>query len=118
MPVNGVCPLYSTAKSTKLGATVPLKFFLCDEQGDNVSSPSTIVHATETRMVDGSPSTVTTDSGNANPDGDFRYSADLGPGGGYIFNKATKDLISGTWEVRFTVDEDGQPGYVLPFDVR
>jgi hypothetical protein len=43
------------------------------------------------------------DSGNANPDNDFRYDAALGDTGGYIFNLSTRGLASGTYVLRFEV---------------
>ena len=54
------------------------------------------------------------DSGNANPDLDFRYSEDLE---GYIFNLSTKNLTQGSYVLRLTVD--GNPIlYLAPFKVR
>jgi hypothetical protein len=58
------------------------------------------------------------DSGNANPEDDFRYDATLGGSGGYIFNKSTKGLSAGTWTLRLSIDSDSQSGYQLLFDVR
>ena len=43
------------------------------------------------------------DSGNANPDGDFRYDAVLR---GYIFNLSTKGYAAGTYSLSFTVSGD------------
>lgn len=115
LPVYSVCLLYDTAKSHKSGSTVPLKIRLCDENGNNLSSAGIVVHATGLSKVDSVASPAVEDSGNANPGDDFRYDATLG---GYIFNKSTKGLGSGTWKLRFTVDGVSQSGYELRFDVR
>ena len=42
----------------------------------------------------------------------------LGGSGGYIFNKSTKGLSSGTWRMQLSIDGDSQSGYQLLFDVR
>ena len=52
------------------------------------------------------------DSGNANPDGDFRYA-----GGGYIFNLSTKGLAGGTYVLSFTAGNDPWV-YQLQFQVK
>jgi len=69
---------------------------------------------------------VVTDSGNANPDNNFRYDGTLGPSGGYIFNLSTKSpspalgqttsLSMGTWNLNLTIA--GVGGYLITFDVR
>ena len=115
VPLYALCLRYDPAKAHKLGSTIPLKTQLCDENANNVSSPSITVHATGLAKVDNSATATVEDSGNANPDDDFRYSADLA---GYIFNKSTKGLNSGTWRMTITVDGDSEPGYVLLFDVK
>ena len=48
-----------------------------------------------TRVVD--------DTGNANPDFDFRYDAALA---GYIFNLSTKGMASGTYKLNFVAGAD------------
>lgn len=115
VPVYAVCLLYDPAKSHKSGSTVPLKIQLCDENGANVSSPDIVVHATELTKTDNNAAAAVEDSGNANPGDDFRYDASLA---GYIFNKSTKGLSSGTWRLSFEVDGDHDAAYELPFDVR
>lgn len=118
VPVYSVCPLYDASKSYKSGAAVPLKLQLCDASGNNLSSSSIRLHATELTNVDSLASGVIEDSGNANPEDDFRYDAALGGTGGYVFNKSTKGLTAGTWKLAFSVDGDTQGGYALLFDVR
>ncbi len=60
------------------------------------------------------------DSGNANPDFNFRYDAGLGAGGGYIFNLSTKTpgYNTGSWKVVFTVNGVASTTYFAPFDIR
>jgi hypothetical protein len=115
MPLYSLCLLYDPTKSAKLGSTIPLKIRLCDEYGNNLSSSSITVHASGVSKLDNTAIGTVEDAGNANPDADFRYDAGLA---GYIYNKTTKGLSSGTWKMTITVGGDDEPGYVLLFDVR
>jgi hypothetical protein len=85
------------------------------------------VNAASLNQKDSTAAPITvTDSGNANPDNNFRYDSTLGPSGGYIFNLSTKSpspalghtaaLTNGTWQVALTVN--GLGGYVIQFDVK
>jgi uncharacterized protein (UPF0179 family) len=116
------CLLYDVTKSHKKGSTIPIKLFLCDVAGNNVSSPGTVVNATGVVKLDPSASSaVVDDSGNANPDFNFRYDAGLGVGGGYIFNLSTKTAgySTGTWRVVFTVNGVAAPlFYYAQFDIK
>jgi hypothetical protein len=109
-----VCPLFEQSRSHRLGSTVPVRIQLCEPDGTNLSSPSLVVTATALVKVDGTASTaLAEDSGNANPDNDFRYDDSLQ---GYIYNLATRGLSAGTWELQFTVS--GQPAtYAVRFDI-
>ena len=114
-PAYDICTLYDATKAHRAGATVPLKLQLCDG-GVNLSDPSIVVHATGVYLSDADPAeTVVEDAGNANPDQDFRYDADLG---GYIYNLKTTGLTPGTWAVGFTVDGEVDPSSVVTFDVK
>ncbi len=116
-----MCYLYDITKSHKKGSTIPVKLYLCDTAGNNVSAPGTVVNATGIVKVDASASTaVLEDSGNANPDFNFRYDAGLGAGGGYIFNLSTKTpgYNTGSWKVVFTVNGVASTTYFAPFDIR
>lgn len=95
-----VCVLYDQTKSVHGGATIPIKLDLCDVNGNNVSSAGVIVHATQIIATSGFTGPVD-DSGNANPDNDFRF-----VGFGYIFNLNTKGLASGTYMLQFTAGSD------------
>jgi hypothetical protein len=57
------------------------------------------------------------DSGNANPDNNFRFDPTLGSTGGYIFNLSTKGLTTGTYDLNFTVTGDSSV-YAAPFQVK
>jgi hypothetical protein len=119
--VFGVCVLYDQAKSHKQGSTIPVKLFLCNASGQNVSSSSTVVMATGIVKADASASGATEDSGNANPDFNFRWDSSLqANGGGYIYNLSTKPAIysTGTWKMTFTVDGVASAAYVVQFDIK
>ncbi len=113
-----LCVLYDQTKSHKAGSTVPLKLQLCDVNGVNYSSSSIIVKATGWVKQDNTSSLYVEDSGNANPDSNFRYDATLGTTGGYIFNLSTKGMTSGTFKVSFTVDGVSNSSYYVKFDVK
>jgi hypothetical protein len=114
----GLCVLYDQTKAHKSGSTVPIKLQLCDVNGVNYSASSVVVKASNPIKIDGSASSQIEDSGNANPDNNFRYDPTLGGTGGYIFNLSTKGLTSGTWKVPFAVDGIATPGYWVEFDVK
>jgi hypothetical protein len=101
---------------------------LCDTAGNDVSNSNVVVNATSLKKMDSlaSPQLVT-DTGNANPDGNFRFDSTLGSNGGYIFNLSTKSpspalgqgttaLATGTWVLSLTVG--GVFGYSIQFDVK
>ncbi len=114
-PSYAVCPLYEQTKAHKAGATAPIKLQLCDASGSNLSSGAIVVNAAGLTKLDGTASALVEDSGNANPDADFRYDEDLG---GYVFNLSTAELSAGTWQLNFTVDGVADPSYAVLFDVR
>jgi hypothetical protein len=114
-PSYAICPLYDQSKAHKAGATAPIKLQLCDAAGANLSSAAIVVNATGLVKLDGTASANVEDSGNANPDADFRYDEELG---GYIYNLSTQGLSSGTWQLSFTVDGVADPSYAVLFDVR
>jgi hypothetical protein len=104
----GICLLYDPTRSVKSGATYPIKLYLCDAGGNDVSAPGVVLHATAVTLgssFTGPPE----DSGNANPDADFRYDVTLGPTGGYIFNLKTSGLSGGTFVLQFNAGSDPVP---------
>jgi hypothetical protein len=112
----GICALYDQTMTHKKGSTIPVKFNLCDAAGNNVSSEATVVKAINIVRLDGAASPfLAEDSGNANPDLDFRYA-----GGSYIFNLSTKSsgFVQGTWAMQFVVNGVSDPSYVLRFGIK
>jgi hypothetical protein len=116
-PLYGVCPLYDTSKAVKSGATLPVKLQLCNAGGDDQSSSAITVHAVSITRMSDSVSGDVEDSGNANPDNDFRFDSSLGSTGGYVFNLSTKGLTTGTYNLSFTVTGDTW-NYSAPFQVK
>jgi hypothetical protein len=112
----GVCYLYDQTKAVQHNATVPIKLQLCDSAGHNLSSSAITVTATSVALISGASGTLE-DSGNANPDDNFRYDPTLP---GYIFNLSTKALSSGSWHLYFRTSKDAGTGspYVAGFGVK
>jgi hypothetical protein len=104
MVTYNVCAQYDQTQPKKLGSTVPVKLQLCDVNGTNYSSASIVVHATGLAVVGMANNLTPDDSGNANPDNDFRYD-----GTQYIFNLSTKNLSTGAWLMYFTASGDPSP---------
>lgn len=121
------CLLYDVSKSYKAGSVAPLKLFLCDGSGNDLSNSGITVQAISLTKKDNSASAVLDDAGASNsPDFNFRYDATLGPRGGYIFNLSTKQpplgskspLSTGTYLLTFKVDGASNSAYTLQFDVK
>jgi hypothetical protein len=112
-PTYQIQLLYDSSKSAKSGSTVPIKIQVLNWNGNNISSSSLVVHALRVVMRSGSASSDVVDAGNANPDSDFRYDANLA---GYIFNLKTTGLTTGTYDLYFTVGGCGELS--VPFQVR
>lgn len=102
----GVHPLYDQSKAHRSGSTIPIKLQLQDNQGNNVSAPNIAVVATGVSLASTNAPGELTDSGNANPDFNFRYVSDLGGTSGYIFNLSTKGYGTGTYNLYFRVGSD------------
>ena len=115
--IYGVCLLYDPTKAVKSPATVPIKLQLCNGNGNNLSSPSLTLFATSITQVSTDISGSVQDSGNSNPDFNFRYDSTLGSSGGYIFNFSTKGLATGSYTLNFTVTGDSSV-YTAPFQVK
>jgi hypothetical protein len=111
-----LCPLYDSSKAVKSGAAYPIKLYVCTITGADVSSPGIVLNATKVTQIAGFSGPVE-DAGNANPDGNFRYDATLGPSGGYIFNLKTTGLTTGTYNLNFTVSGVSS-SYTTPFGVK
>jgi hypothetical protein len=98
-----VCPLYDQNAAKKSGSAYPIKLQLCDATGNNLSSSSITVHAVSVTRISMNTSATPDDTGNANPDADFRYDATLA---GYIFNLSTTGYPTGTYTLNFTASKD------------
>ncbi len=111
----GVCALYDQEKAANSGSTIPIKLQLCTASASDVSSASVVVQATGVIQVSTNVPAQLNDSGNANPDFNFRYAA--GTPGMYIFNLSTKGYASGTYLLNFNVAGDPVP-HSVKFSVR
>lgn len=101
----GVCVLYDQTRSVNSGATFPIKLYLCDGGGNDVSSSGIVVHANGITNVSSSAGPVQS-PGNANPDNNFRFDSTQGPSGGYILNLSTTGLATSTYSMQFTAGSD------------
>jgi hypothetical protein len=108
----GIVPLFDQTKAAKSGSTIPIKLELTNAGGGNISSASIAVTAIRLVQVSSSATFDVMDSGNANPDNNFRYD-----GSGYIFNLGTNGLGTGTYELVFTVSGDPST-HTVAFQVR
>jgi hypothetical protein len=108
----GVCVQYDPTKAAQSGSTIPIKLQLCNASNGDVSSPAIVVHAVGVTQITSSAPAQLNDSGNANPDFNFRNT-----GTGYIFNLSTKGYPTGTYLLSFTVTGDPAP-HTVQFSVR
>jgi hypothetical protein len=98
-----ICPLYDSNIAKKSGSAYPIKIQLCDSAGNNLSSPSIVVHAVGVIKTGSNTPLEFDDTGNANPDFDFRFDSTLD---GYTFNLSTKGYSTGTYNLNFTAGVD------------
>ncbi|HKV37187.1 MAG TPA: Ig-like domain-containing protein [Pyrinomonadaceae bacterium] len=96
-----VCLQYDPTKAVKSGAAYPIKIQLCDGNGNNVSSPSIVVHAVGVGLVSSVSYGEVITAGNANPDNNFRFSDNM-----YILNLKTTGLSTGVYNLYFTAGSD------------
>jgi hypothetical protein len=106
VPSYQVCLLYDPLMARKSGTTYPIKLQLCDSNGQNLSSPSIVLHAISVTQASTNAPGPLDDTGNANPDFDFRYDATLGGTGGYIFNLSLRGAPTGTYNLNFRAGTD------------
>ncbi|HEV3470650.1 MAG TPA: SBBP repeat-containing protein [Pyrinomonadaceae bacterium] len=105
-PSYEVRVLFEQDKAHRSGSTVPVRLQVTDAGGANLSSPELIVKALGVTRVSTNASVELADSGSANPDFNFRYSAEVGDGGGYVFNLSTRGYATGTYLLKFRVGSD------------
>jgi hypothetical protein len=108
----GVCLLFDNNKAVQKNATIPIKLNLCDANAVNVSSSEVVLNAFNLVWWGAESAPDVQDSGNANPDNNFRYT-----GGSYMFNLSTKNLWSGKWGLEFKADGDPL-SHLVVFNVR
>ena len=89
-----------------------MKLELTNAAGANISSGSIVVTAIQLVQISSSASFDVEDSGNANPDNNFRFAGD-----GYIFNLSTNGLGVGTYNLLFTISGD-PASHKVAFQVR
>jgi dipeptidyl aminopeptidase/acylaminoacyl peptidase len=100
-PLYGVVAGFDQTKPVKSGSTLPIKVQLTNSSGANLSSSSILVTALNVVRISTNTASQVQDSGNANPDNNFRFS-----GGSYIFNLSTKGYATGTYLLRFKAGAD------------
>ena len=113
-----VAPLFDTTKAYKAGSTIPIKLQLLNSANTNISSASLSVKARKIIRLQDSTATSVIDSGNSNPDSDFRFDSTIGGSGGYVFNLSTKNLASGRYSLSMYVGADKQYVYSVSFDLK
>jgi hypothetical protein len=106
--------LFDQSRAVKSGSTIPIKVQLVDANGNNVSSPSVVVHAASMVQTSSSASVFLDDAGQANPDFDFRYDSSLG---GYIFNLKTTGYRTGSYLLYVNAGDD-PIAHAVQFQVR
>jgi hypothetical protein len=99
--VYNIGVLYDQGKAKQSGSTIPIKIQLLDAPGVNVSAAGVTVTAVGVSLLSNVALGPVDDSGNANPDGNFRF-AD----GSYIFNFQTTGLGTGTYLLYFRCGAD------------
>jgi hypothetical protein len=101
----GILALFDQTKAAKSGSTIPIKLQLVDANGNNLSASNKTVNVVAVKLNSVAVAGTDYDSGNANPDNNFRFDPTLG---GYIFNLSTKNLNLGTgdYTLYFTVSGD------------
>jgi len=113
-PVYQVEALFDQTKAHKSGSTVPIKIRVLDMNGNNVSSSSLPANALGTFQIDSGASYNAEDSGNANPDFNFRF--ELGQQA-YIYNLKIQGYETGTYWLRFRIGNTPVE-YHVEFQVR
>lgn len=98
-----ICLLYDSSVAKKSGSAYPITLQLCDANGHNVSSASIVLQALGVTQANNNSRVAFDDTGNANPDFDFRYGATFE---GYIFNLSTKGYGTGIYSLSFTAGAD------------
>lgn len=96
-----ICPQYNSTTPVTAGSTLPVKLQLCTASGNNLSSQSIVVTATDVVNVATGATMSLGSPGSANPGGVFRFSS-----GTYIFNLQTGTFAAGNYLLRFSISGD------------
>jgi hypothetical protein len=108
----GISPQYDQTKVSKSGSTIPIKLIITDANGNNISSAGIVITAVNLVQTSTNVSGDPQDSGNSNPDNNFRFAGDS-----YIYNLKTTGLTAGVYKLYFTVG--GNPTlYNVQFEIR
>jgi len=110
-----ITPLFDQSRAYRSGSTIPVKVQLLNHGGTNISSASTLLSIRGLRLIGGNTTTGVNDSGNSNPDDNFRFNSSLN---GYIFNLSTRNLVSGRYVLSFYAGVDHSFFHTVEFQVR
>jgi hypothetical protein len=114
-----VTALFDQTKAHKLKSTVPIKVQLRSASNNNLSSANTVLTVRDLIWVGGNTEAPVVDSGNSNPDYNFRYDPTLGgAGGGYIFNLKTQGLAAGTYILSFYAGTNHSFFHTVRFELK
>jgi len=97
----GIVASYDQTAVHQSGSTIPIKLKITDANGNNLSTAGTVVTAVGISLVSTTVYGPVEDSGNANPDNNFRFTADS-----YTYNLQTTGLTTGVYNLYFTVGSD------------
>ena len=101
--VYNILPLYDQTQARQTGSTIPIKLEVISAAGSNLSSATLMVTALSVSQVSSTAYGPVVDSGNANPDSNFRFDSNSNT---YIFNLKTTGLATGVYELYFRVGTD------------
>lgn len=99
--VYNIVPLYDQTQAHQSGSTIPIKLEVVNATGSNLSSSNLIVTAVGVSLISTNAYGPVADSGNANPDSNFRLDSNT-----YIFNLQTTGLGTGVYNLYFRVGAD------------
>jgi hypothetical protein len=97
----GIVALYDQTKVHQSGSTIPIKLEITDANGNNLSSAGLVVTAVGISLVSTNAYGPVEDSGNSNPDNNFRFTSDS-----YTYNLQTTGSATGVYYLYFTVGSD------------
>ena len=96
-----ILPLYDQTMVRRSGSTIPIKLAVTNSSDGNISSASLTVTAVGVSLISTGVYGPVSDSGDANPDNNFRFDSSS-----YIFNLKTTGLATGIYNLYFRVGSD------------